>query len=531
MSAISYDHLPMEWVGNWVDSWARRCPAREAVLDSGSGERFSYGDLGRRAERTGTWLLDELALAPGDPVCLISRNRIEALDLYLACGKAGLVLAPLSFRLRARELNDLLARIRPRVLIHEACFQPLVDTLEVPDSVRSTVCMTDGAGGLEQMLRTISPRDINRPNAMSEPFLYIHTGGTTATPKVCVVPFRQMIWNSFDLMVVGGGTNDSRELITFPFFHIGGWNSLTPILHGGGFAVLMREFDAGEVLRLVDAEQIRHFGGVEAMFRFILEHPDFPRSGLTSLERITSAGAPCAEPVMRSFIDRGIAITQAYGQTEAGPSNFIHGGGDNDLESLWQHNRTVGTSMPHCDYRIVNQETGEALPPESVGELWMRSPHNFDGYLDDPDRTRSVVTDGGWIRSGDLALEDGEGYVRIVGRVDNMFISGGENVSPEEIEAVLLAHPDVAQAGVVALSDRRWGHVPGAAVVPAAPSAGDALAEVLRGYCRESLAGFRQPRELRLVSELPVTGAGKLDRAALRELFHSPANREGGNDG
>jgi len=509
----SFDDLPMDWVGNWVGRWARVAPGRTAILDAGNGRAFDYSDLDRRANRLANRLTDDFALARGDRVCMLLRNRIEAVDLYLACGKAGIILAPLSYRLRPRELNDLMARIQPGLLVAEDTFDDLVGELEYPRPKPAMLRIADD-GGYEQGLESSSDAEANTALAMSDTFLYIHTGGTTATPKVCVVPYRQMVWNSFDLMVCGGGTLDSRELITFPLFHVGGWNSLTPILHGGGYAVLTRQFDPGQLLDLVAEERIRHFGAVEAMLRMVLAHPRFEQADLSSLERVTTAGAPCAEPVMRAFHDRGIAITQAYGLTEAGPSNFIHAPVDQTHDEIWRHNRSIGTAMPHCDYRIVDRETREPLPAGETGVLCMRSMHNFAGYLGQPERTAQALLDDGWVYSGDLAMEDDEGYVHIVGRADNMFISGGENVSPEEIEDVLMRRPGVQQAAVVAVDDERWGQVAVAAVV--AEHAVEELRAGLLELCRQELAGYKVPRRIEFMDALPVTGAGKIDRNAIR---------------
>lgn len=513
------DHQPMSWVGNWVDRWARVAPHRPAVLDAASGVRYSYRDLDERANRLGRWLTEQAGLAKGDRVCMLLRNRIEALDLYLACGKTGIILAPLSYRLRPREINELIERIRPRLLVTEDTFDALVADCQPPASVLQGLRITDDDDNYDDVIQNGGAgEDVNRPLAMTDVFLYIHTGGTTATPKICVVPYRQMVWNALELMLTGGGTLEARELITFPLFHIGGWNSLTPILHGGGYAVLMRQFDPGELLAQVARERIRHFGAVEAILRLVMDHPEFAAADLSSLERITTAGAPCAEQVMRSFHDRGIAVSQAYGLTEAGPSNFIYAPVDEEPEEIWRHNRSIGTSMPHCDYRIVDADSLQPVPPGQRGVLCMRSLHSFAGYLDDPERTRQVLLDDGWVYSGDLAEEDEEGFVHIVGRADNMFISGGENVSPEEIENVLMAMPEIRQAAVVAAADERWGQVPVAAVV-AQPPTDEALRARILEYCRQELAAYKVPRRIAFLEQLPVTGAGKLDRNAIGECF------------
>ena len=511
------DAVPMGWVGNWVGRWARVAPERHAVYDDGRGTRFTYAELDARANALAHWLTGERGLRKGDCIALMLHNRIEALDFYLACGKTGIILAPLSYRLKPRELNELLHRIRPRLLVSEDAFANLVQALEQPASLDFHLTIENHGDAYDaEFLQVGREREANQPLAMTDVFLYIHTGGTTSTPKVCVVPYRQMIWNALDLMVAGGGTMNARELITFPLFHVGGWNSVTPILHGGGLAVLMPQFDPERLLELVAQERIRHFGAVEAMLGVIAAHASFAGAELGSLEAITTAGAPCAASVMAPFAERGIAVRQAYGLTEAGPSNFIHAPPEASADSLRHHSDSIGTVMPHGDYCIVDAESLAPVPVGQPGVLCMRSPHNFAGYLGEPERTRVALLADGWVYSGDLAVEGDDGLVRILGRVDNMFISGGENVSPEEIEQVIEALPIVQQVAVVAAPDQRWGRVPAVAVVLQDDADPAAAEETILAHCREHLAGFKIPKRIRFMRQLPVTGAGKLDRRTLQ---------------
>ncbi|PWG61351.1 class I adenylate-forming enzyme family protein [Spiribacter halobius] len=514
-----YDRLPMDWVGDWAGRRRRLSPHREALVDATDGGRWTYAELDDRAERVGRWLTEGLGLEPGDPVCVISRNRVEPVDLYLACGKTGVVLAPLSHRLRPRELNELLRRIQPRVLCYEDAFSELVADLVLPPSVMRSVAFGPTASAWEEEVLATPAAPVNVALPMAAPYLYIHTGGSTATPKVCIVPHRQMVWNSVELVLAAPeGLAQRRELLFFPLFHIGGWNTLTPILHAGGRVVLIREFDPAEALAVIGREGINHFGGVEAMLKMMAGSPAFAEADLSSLEAITTAGAPCSAAAMAPFWDRGIAVSQSYGQTEAGPSNFINGRLDADLDTLRAHHDSIGTSFFHCDYRIVDPAQETPVPTGETGVLLLRSPHGFDGYLRQPERTDEVFRSGGWIRTGDLAREDAEGYVTIVGREDNLILSGGENVSPEEIESVLLGHPAVSAAVAFGVSDERWGEAPVVLVV-AEGEGGDP--EALRGWLRERLAGFKQPREIRAVAEVPLTGAGKPDRNAARASYQA----------
>lgn len=510
----NYDALPMDWVGDWAGRRAKIAPRRRAVYESDTDRRYSFGEINERANRVGTYLVDKLGLQKGDRVCFIGRNRIEPIDLYMACGKTGIILSPLSYRLTKRELDELMERIEPQALFYEDVFSDLVDSLSMPDTVREVIQFGDGDCRYGSEVMATEPRDVNVPLAMQDTFLYIHTGGTTATPKVCIVSHRQMVWNSVDLIVSATDAMTERsELLIFPFFHIGGWNTLTPIFQSGGYSVLMRQFDPGVALDLIEQEKINHMGAVEAMLKFMADHPRFNEVSLESLTGITTAGAPCAAVTMKHFWDRGVPVSQSYGLTEAGPSNFVHTGLDESWDELTEHHASIGTSFYHCDYRIVDEDTLEPVPQGEEGVLLMRSLHNFGGYLKQPERNEKVFVEGGWIYSGDRAREDENGYVYLVGRADNMFVSGGENVSPEEIENVLTEHPAVAQAAVIPMNDERWGQVPLAVVVPAqgeVPGEDD-----LTRYCNGQLARYKVPKKFVVTDSLPLTGAGKIDRKAL----------------
>ena len=502
-SARNYDELPMNWVGDWAGRRAALTPYHTALFDSLTQASYTFADMNERANRVGAYLTDVLGLGKGDVIALISRNRIEAIDIYLACGKLGIILAPLSQRLKKPELDDLLARLQPAVLVHESEFGALVASLSHPASVRAVINV-DGEDRLfEDIILKTVPRDVNVPLAMNETFLYVHTGGTTAAPKICIVSHRQMVWNAVDVVATGVVGDFRSVLITFPFFHIGGWNTFTPLFYAGVTGVLMREFDPGLVLDLINEGRVENFGGVEAMLQFLIANPKFAETDFSKLKAITTAAAPCSQAVMKAFLDKGVPVTQTYGMTEAGPSNYAFIPRTGAMEELLTYSASIGSSMFHCDAKIVDQETGEEMPRGETGVLCMRSAHNFDGYLNDAERTDKTLSEDGWIYSGDLAFQDDDGLVYIKGRADNMFISGGENVSPEEIEQVLMRHPAVAGAICAGVPDATWGQAPVAQVV----------------MRKENLAGFKVPRQIQPVAMLPLTGAGKLDRNAVVAQF------------
>jgi fatty-acyl-CoA synthase len=512
-----YDELPMNWVGDWAGRRAALTPHRTALYDSFTRKTYTFQAMNDRACRAGTYLSDVLGLRKGDVIALICRNRIESIDLYLACGKLGIILAPLSQRLKKPELDDLLARLRPSVLFHENQFAELVSILSVPASVQAVINMDDDRDVFESAILKTDPREVNVPLAMNDRCLYVHTGGTTAVPKICIVSYRQMVWNSFDILATGLTGSFNNVLITFPFFHIGGWNTFTPLFHAGIASILMREFNPGLMLELIHEGRVENFGAVEAMLQFLIAHPKFAETDFSRLKAITTAAAPCSKAVMQTFLDRGIPISQTYGMTEAGPSNFAYIARSGSLEELLTNSESIGTSMFHCDAKIVDQESRREVRPGEVGVLCLRSPHNFDGYLDDPGRTGNVMDGEGWVYTGDLAMQNRDGLIFIKGRADNMFISGGENISPEEIEQALMKHPAVAGAICAGIPDPKWGQAPVALVMF---HVGRSAAEdELKAFCRDHLADYKVPKHIRPVAELPLTGAGKLNRHAVITLL------------
>ena len=509
----SYDDLPMHWVGDWAGRRAALTPNRTALYDSFTQQSYTFRDMNERACRVGTYLSDVLGLRKGDVIALICRNRIEAIDIYLACGKLGIILAPLSQRLKKPELEDLLARLQPSALVCEHLFAEPVTSLAVPASVRSLIDMDDERNFFENVILKTDAREVNVSLAMSDICLYVHTGGTTAVPKICIVSHRQMVWNAVDILAIGLVGAYGTVLITFPFFHIGGWNTFTPLFYAGITGILMREFNPGLMLELIHAGRVENFGAVEAMLQFLIAHPKFGETDFSKLKAITTAAAPCSKAVMQVFLDKGIPISQTYGMTEAGPSNFAYIPRSDSLEELLTYSTSIGTSMFHCDAKIVDPESRQDVAPGETGVLCLRSPHNFDGYLHDPARTEKVIDQDGWIYTGDLAERDRDGLVFIKGRADNMFISGGENISPEEIEQALAKHPAIAGAICAGIPDPKWGQAPVALVVFHA--GGSVTEEELKAFCRDYLADYKVPKQIRPVAELPLTGAGKLNRNAV----------------
>ena len=519
---IDHDRQPMNWVGDWAGRRRAMSPRRLAVIDADNDRWLSFADLDERAIQRAFWLRNQHSVGPGDVIALISDNRLEALELFLACGKLGAVLAPVSHRLTTAEASSLLDRLQPVGVFHDAGQAPYVEALRELAPGRPGILL-DGTNAPDGSPSEPSRNEaINQPLALADTAMIVHTGGSTGLPKLCRISHRQMVWNAVELLAASPeGLGNRRELVLFPFFHVGGWNTVVPVLYGGGCVVLRARFDPEAALACISRYQVNHFGAVEAMLQAMSRSPTFADTDLTSLTGITTAGGPCAPESMDPFIERGIPVSQAYGLTEAGPSNFARSRDGESLSHLRATHRRVGGGLFHCDFRIVAPGSDHPVAAGQPGELQLRSPHTFEGYVDDETATTERLTDDGWVRTGDLACEVDSHQVEILGRLDNVILSGGENIAAEEVEAALQAHPRVAGALVFGVSDPTWGQRPVAWVTTATES--ELSTGELSAWLRERLASYKCPAAIRLVDALPLTGAGKLDRRAAQAAhLHNP---------
>jgi fatty-acyl-CoA synthase len=524
-----------DWVGDWSARRRRLSPDRVGLIDADTGRAFSYADLDDRANRTAR-LCRAHGVEKGDRVAVLSRNRPELVDLFFATGKLGAVLAPLSHRLAAPELGTMLSAVAPELLVVEEPFTDLaadvlasdafdLDAGDGTDGTEPTVVVvggeSSGASADDSVADTrwdeTLPADdtpVDRPDvALADPHLFLHTGGSTGVPKETVIPHRSILWNSFNTITAWGLRPEDTTPMTFPMFHTGGWNVLTvPLFHLGGTVVIAREFDPGQVLRLVDERDATVLIAVPAVLRAMADHDRWADTDLSTLRFAKSGGGPCRNAVLESWWDRDVDLSQGYGLTECGPNNFA-------MPDDWPREKadSVGVPAPHVDARVVD-EFGDPLPDGEVGELELSGPHAADRYWQNPRESRRTFGDDEsdrWVATGDLARVDADGYYHIEGRVKNMFVSGGENVYPPAVEDAIADHPKVSEVVVIAVPDDQWGTV-GRAVV-----AGDEslTLDELRGFLDDRLARFKHPRSLRFTDEIPTSGPSKIDRGSVQDRF------------
>jgi fatty-acyl-CoA synthase len=450
-------------IGRWLADRARATPERVAI-DAG-GRVLSYAELDAAASAFAASFAAR-GLARGDRIATLTGNSPEHVAICFACARLGLTLLPLSWRLSPPELAYQLDDAEPALLLVEDAYAAALDR------------------PYERLEQPPPGRVPEVEVADDDPLLLIYTSGTTGKPKGALLTHANCFWTclGFDLSV--GVSRDDIVLQVLPQYHCGGWNVHALLAWWKGAVVLLeRAFDAARCLELIERRRVTTMMGVPAMYLFMANEPGFADADLSSLRRAVVGGAPMPEPLLETWAERGVEIVEGYGLTEAAPNVLA-----------------AGKPYPFVDVR---------LSPE--GELQVRGPNVFPGYWRDPEATREAFTHDGWLRTGDVAERDADGCYRIKGRLKEMFISGGENVYPAEVEAVLHAHPAVGDAAVVGVPDERWGEV-GLAFVVAA-GVGE---EELVAFCRERLARFKVPKSVRFVGEIPRNSMGKIQKAELR---------------
>ena len=494
-------------IGRFVADRARAVPTAVAVDDR--GVTLSYGELDARS----TGLAERLHAAGygvGDRVATLTGNSADQVVLFFACAKAGLVLVPLSWRLSTGELSAQLQHADVALLLTEDEFHrsalEAVATLPAPPPVTAL-----GTGGVEHSVPTRAWAPVSGGELRDDlPLLMLFTSGTSAGPKAALLTHGNCFWTSLAVSRTLPIRRDDVVLSVLPHFHVGGWTVQALLAWWvGATVVLERSFHPGRVLQLIAAKRVTTMMGVPSNYLLLAQHPDFPAADLDSLRYAVVGGAPMPEALLRTWHARDVDLAQGYGLTEASPNVLC-------LEPDEARDRVgwAGRPYPHVDVALADPVTGALLADgPGIGELLVRGPSVFSGYWRDPRATARALRDG-WLHTGDLARRDAEGRHQIVDRIDDVYISGGENVSPSEVENVLFTHPAVADAAVVGRLDARWGEV-GVAYVVTRPGCHTDSDELL-DLCRRELARFKVPAAVHFVAELPHSAVGKVLRRELR---------------
>lgn len=502
--------------GDILGERARLTPDHVAVVYVPTGERITYGDLNRRSTACARAWIHTLGLKKGDRVAVLSNNRPEFLEIYFAAIKAGIVLVPLGTKLTPREVEYILWDAGVRALIHANCCAEAVRVLSRRVQLDHWIALDESVHTMDQSYTTVreaSPSSGPLPPCEPEDLCaLLYTSGTTGRPKGVMIPQRMISWNAFNTVMCWQLRDTDISPVFTPLYHAGGLGAfITPIFAIGGTVVLHDGFNAGEVLRTIEQVRCTVVLGVPTIFRFLLDHEAFDKIDLSCVRWFISGGAPLPAHLVDAYRAKGAILRQGYGLTEVGVNCFSM-----SSREAFAHAGAVGRPMMFTDARIVSPE-GRDVRDGDVGELLLRGPHVSRGYWNNPKATAAAYDAEGYFHTGDLALRNEEGIVSIVGRRTDMFISGGVNVYPPEIEAELLLHEDVADVAVLGVPDVTWGETGVAFVLPrqgCRPSR-DGLAEFLS----QRLAKYKIPKDFVLVASLPRTPYGKVRKNELRQAY------------
>jgi fatty-acyl-CoA synthase len=502
-------------LGSWPERRLRSSPHKPALWFEGT--TTTHGEFALRVRRAAA-VLAGLGVQPGDRVAWFGANHPAGLETLYACGQLGAIWVPVNARFTSPEAQFVLEHSGASVVVHGREHGETADALRAAlPAVREWLAaeppLAGGAGSLDwqQLLADAEPALRDEPVTLEDPCLIMYTSGTTGRPKGALLTHGNMTWSCIDQAFGLDFTPDERTLGLAPLFHIGGLNgTLNPTLLRGGCVVLVRGFDPPATLRVIAEQRVTSFFAVATMLDAISRQPDFDTLDLSALRTIGAAGAPLPLPLLRTWLDRGITVQQAYGMTESAPAGTM-------LDSVDAVAKvgSAGKSQFFTDVRVVRPD-GTECPPGEIGEVLLSGPNIMAGYWNAPEATAAAIVDG-WYHSGDAGSTDEDGYLYIRDRYKDMIISGGENVYPAEVESAMLELPEVQEVAVIGVPDPHWGEVGLAVVVPApdAPQDGDAL----RARLRERLAGFKVPKEVRYVAELPKTATGKIRKPDLRQTY------------
>lgn len=477
-------------------------PDRVAFEDVATGRTLTFAELDARAARAAS-LLHARGLREGDRAAILCRNRIEFFEILFGCAKLGALLVPLNWRMPPAELDALVADADPSLIFYGA------EDAEAAANLGSAIPAIGLDEDYEALLTAAPAVRLRTSWPAGATWYLLYTSGTTGRPKGVVYTFRMALSNYVSLSAAIGIRPEDRTASFLPLFHTAGINlHALPTLIAGGCVLILPAFDADALVGLLRERRLDTFFAVPTIYQSLLDHPGFASASLDHVRHWGCGGAPLPDNVARRCRDVGIRICNGMGMTETGPTAFLM-----DPADAWEREGSVGRPQLLCSARIVDA-LGRDVPEGNIGDLIFSGPGITPGYWRNEEATRAAFTPDGWLRSGDLARRDADGFFYIAGRRKEMYISGGENVYPAEVEKVLCTHPAIVDVAVLGRPDPRWGEV-GQAFVQVAPQTPPPREDELRSFCRQRLAPYKVPVSFAFVADFPRTSAGKIQKHLL----------------
>ncbi|MEX0828245.1 MAG: long-chain fatty acid--CoA ligase [Haliea sp.] len=503
----------MDYVSqDWILHHAGYAPHRIAMIDLNSKRSFTYEQMQERVQRAALYLRNILRVGQGDRIAVLCKNDSDVFEIQFACRRIGAIFVPLNWRLAGPELEYICNDAAPAALLYGTEFGQEAKELAVKCRISERASLNNGGdsdyeAGVASVEGTLEYLELH----FSDVSTILYTSGTSGRPKGALISYGMQHFNGVDCTMTGNLTASTRNLVMLPTFHTGGLNVwANPVFMIGGCNVILRDFEAANLLRVLSDKQlgVTHTLGVPTNFLMLAETSGFENADLSHVECLCVGGASAPKAMIRDYDAKGIQLIAMYGMTEIGPLGLALSP-DKRLEKLGSAGRpTLHSQMKVCDQDL------QLVADDAVGELFIKGPTVTRGYWNKPEETKAAFTSDGWFRTGDAARRDAEGYYYIVDRWKDMFISGGENVYPVEIENALYLLNGTLETAVVGMKDAKWGEV-GLAYIVLKDGMRLTEEDVL-GHCRKNLAGYKVPRKIRFVDELPHNATGKILKHLLK---------------
>lgn len=484
---------------DWLARWAGYAPTRVALVDADSGRTWTWAALFDDARRLAR-LLGDHGVRRGDRVAVLAGNDPLFIPLFFATVRLGAILVPVNFRLAPREVDHILSDAEPRVFIASEAFGSTISQLAPITAVRLSF------EGLEALTTGLALRS-GVDGRFEDPCMILYTSGTTGAPKGAVITNEMVFWNSVSTGLRLDLTQQDVTVSFLPFFHTSGWHVLnTPFLHRGARLLFVKKFDPERVLALCEAHRVTVLFGVPTTMDALARAPTFAATKLDSVRFAIVGGEPMSLELIQTWQARGVAIRQGFGMTEVGPNCFSL-----DAAESTRKMGSIGLPNFYVDAKLVHDD-GEECGTDEVGELLLRGPVVTPGYWRNERATAETIRDG-WFHTGDLLRRDAEGFFFVAGRKKDMFISGGENVYPVEIERLLSTHPKIREVAVVGVKDPQWGEVGRAFIAPV--EGAQLSADEVLSFLSGKLAKYKLPKSVVFRESLPKSDSGKILKRAL----------------
>jgi acyl-CoA synthetase (AMP-forming)/AMP-acid ligase II len=503
--------------------WESERPDTPAI--SFASTTRTWAELAQRVRRAAA-ALRAAGMRPGDRIAVLDLNHPSCLELTLACAQIGTVNAVVNFRLAPPEIIYVINDAQARLLFVGPEFAGAVEQLrEKIPSVERVIAVGGENDEYEAWIGAHEPDHEAYPVGPEDCFVQLYTSGTTGFPKGAMLTHRGMLAHANNVMVDFELDSDGRVQVAMPLFHVGGTSYALLAIAAGAQIHMLRLPDPAAVVEMLERDRITHTFLVPALLAAIVQVPGVADRDFSALKAVSYGASPMPLPVLRACLKLFPDVMhQVYGMTEA--CGVVSALSPEDHADPAVAHRLVSAGKPThgVEIEIRDPATGEPVPTGEPGEIWVRTDQLMGGYWGKPEATAEAITPDGWLRSGDGGHIDADGYVYVTDRIKDMIISGGENICPAEIERVLAEHPSVADVAVIGVPDERWGEVPKAVVVAAPDQQVDP--EALIAYAREHLAGFKTPKSVDVVDELPRNPTGKILKKDLRMPYWDGRDRQ-----